>query len=69
MAIYVKWYGKSNLNLIYKIMGFELTVTTHEKDPGIMFYKNNSFLAIKKANGKLGIIRERVESKRSYAAV
>lgn len=69
MDIYVKWYGKSNLNLIYKIMGFELTVTTQEKEPGIMFYKNNSFLAIKKANEKLGIIRERVESKCSYAAV
>lgn len=69
MDIYVKWYGESNLNLIYKIMGFELTVTTQEKDPGIMFYKNNSFQAIKKANGKLGIIRERVESKHSYAAV
>lgn len=50
-------------------MGFELSVTTHEKDPRIMFYKNKSFLAIKKANGKLGIIREGVESKRSYAAV
>lgn len=69
MDLYVKWYGESNFNLIYKIMGFELTVTTQEKDPGIMFYKNNSFLAIKKANGKLGIIRERVESKRCYAAV
>lgn len=30
-------------------MGFELTVTTQEKNPGIMFYENNSFLAIKKA--------------------
>lgn len=50
-------------------MGFELTVTTQEKDPGIMFYENNSFLAIKKANWKLGIIRKGVESKHSYAAV
>lgn len=31
-------------------MGFELTVTAQEKDLGIMFYENNSFLAIKKAN-------------------
>lgn len=50
-------------------MGFELTVTAQEKDPGIMFYENNSFLAIKKANWKLGIIRKAVESKHSYAAV
>lgn len=65
----VKWYGENNLNLIYKIMGFELTVTAQEKDLGIMFYENNSFLAIKKANWKLGIIRKGVESKHSYAAV
>lgn len=69
MDIHVKWYGEKNRNLICKIMGFELTVTTQEKDPGIMFYENNSFLAIKKANWKLGIIRKGVESKHSYAAV
>ena len=69
MDIHVKWYGENNLNLIHKIVGFELTITTQEKDPGIIFCGNNSFLAIKKANWKLGIIRKGVESKHSYEAV
>lgn len=48
VEMHVKQYGENNLNFTYKI--HELTVTTQEKDPGIMFYENKSVIAIRKAN-------------------
>lgn len=46
--MHVKQYGENKLDFTYKIC--ELTVSTQEKDSGIMFYENKSVLEIRKAN-------------------
>lgn len=48
IEMHVKQYGENKLDFTYKIC--ELTVSTQEKDSGIMFYENKSVLEIRKAN-------------------
>lgn len=65
--MHVKQYGENKLDFTYKIC--ELTVSTQEKDSGIMFYENKSVLEIRKANWMLRTNRKEVGNKHSYAAV